>query len=373
MRLLAASVRQRLRQKKLRAAETELAALGAVPQAHQGDRPAALAALRYFVAAVRDQQDDAASHRADVERLLGSRAAAAMLLGVIASDVKPRAVGRFEPVDRLGAAERAVLPAALAQVAALAADLQMSLNLPPDWMAETAEQFGNSQQSLDVDELRLLGGAALSAGRPDFAFAVSAAGLERDGATGARFLLLRARALLAPAPRPRGGRSTAPRSASERGTVCAAAAAALARQQRDLALVDEAVDMNGVRRLLLTDEQAASVLEKERAHAAWPAGRQRGPDYRALLDPVECQCPDCRRARGEAAGSFEDLDEPFDGLDDSDEDLDFDLPPDMPPALAAELMEEIRKAIARGESPDEFIARLRGGGTRRRARKGRRR
>ena len=74
----------------------------------------------------------------------------------------------------------------------------------------------------------------------------------------------------------------------------------------------------------------------------------------------------------EAAGSFEDLDEPFDELDDSDEGLDLDLPPDMPPALAAELMEEIRAAIARGESPDEFIARLRGGRTRRRARKGRR-
>ena len=160
-----------------------------------------------------------------------------------------------------------------------------------------------------------------------------------------------------------------PRSAIERGIVCAAAAAALARQQRDMALVDEAVDMNGIRRLLLTAEQAAGVLEEERAHAAWPAGRQRGPDYRALLEPDQCQCRDCRRARGEPAGSFADLDEPLDALDDSDEDLELDLPSDMPPALAAELMEEIRSAIARGESPDEFIARLRGGRPRRQARK----
>lgn len=48
-----------------------------------------------------------------------------------------------------------------------------------------------ARQELGVSQLSALGDAALASGHADLAYAVSAAGLERRGATEARFLLLR--------------------------------------------------------------------------------------------------------------------------------------------------------------------------------------
>jgi hypothetical protein len=65
-----------------------------------------------------------------------------------------------------------------------------------------------------------------------------------------------------------------------------------------------------------------------------------------------CDCPKCRRARGEAVSPFEDFEE------DDDDDLDLDeildqteIPPDMPPEIAKILFEETRKAVAARRVP----------------------
>jgi hypothetical protein len=149
-----------------------------------------------------------------------------------------------------------------------------------------------------------------------------------------------------------------------RWAVCAVAAAELARQQRQMHVVEKALELiadSAFGDLSLTLEQASTVLQKEKAERAFPTARRAGPDYSDFLGAL-CRCPECRRARGEAAGPLEDIEE-------VDGDVDLDaifgetaLPPDMPPEIARILFEETRKSVQRGESLDSLLNRLFGPG-----------
>jgi len=115
--------------------------------------------------------------------------------------------------------------------------------------------------------------------------------------------------------------------------------------------------------LSLTPEQASTVVRKEKAERVFPTANRPGPGYGDLLGAALCNCPKCRRARGEAVGPFEDFEE-----DDDDVDLDafldgMELPPDMPPEIARILLEETQKSVQRGESLDSLLNRLFGSGT----------
>lgn len=341
LRLLAGAVLRHLQQKKPHLAEQKLAEIAALPQSQQGDRPAFLAALRYMTGAVRGSTGEAAAHRAEVERVLGSGAAAALLIYGVAGACKrgteeqPPAIGTF------GKSERAGLPEAVVRVVELAKDMQISQPVPADWMTETAAQFARGNRSLSVGQLGTLGETALSAKRLELAYAVSAAGLERGGTAEASFLLLRARSL----------------PYDERRAVCLAAAAQLARQQRQMDVVDKAVEelaSSPFAHLTLTMEQAATAVRKEKAERTFPTAYRAGPDYDDLLGDSLCDCPDCRRARGEGSGPFADLDD-FD-LEEALEDM--PLPPGMTPEMGKMLLQEAMKAVERGEPIDAMLHRV---------------
>ena len=229
LRLLAGGALRHLQQKKPHLAEEKLAEMAALPQSQQGGRPAFLEALRYLTCMVRGASDQAAAHRAEVERALGSRAAAALLILGVAQASKQGALERLPPAGTLGKTERAALPVAVVRVVELAKDMQMSQPIPGDWLAETAKQFRRDGKSLDACQLRTLAEAGLTAGNLEFAYAISTAGLERGGATEANFLLLRALAL--------------PEHQAWRKAVCASAAAQIARQRRDMEVVEKAVEL----------------------------------------------------------------------------------------------------------------------------------
>jgi len=362
LRLLAGSVLRHLQQKKPNLAEEKLAEMETLPQAQQGDRPAFLAALRYMAGAVRGASDAAAAHRKEAERALGSQAAAALLIFGVAQASKQSAFEELPNVETLGKTERAALPEAVVRVVDLAKDMQMNQPIPRDWLAETAKQFPRNSQSLNGAQLQTLAEAGLSAGHFELAYAVSAAGLERGGPTEASFLLLRAQSL--------------PEYQEERRAVCALAAAQLARQHRQMDVVEKAVELladSGLDDLSLTPEQASTVVRKEKAERAFPTAYLRGPDYSDLLGAGSCNCPKCRRARGEAVGPFEDLED--DDGDDGLDELFGEIPPDMPPEIAGMLFEETRKAVQRGESLESLLNRVFGPemGFGRRRKKGRRR
>ena len=254
------------------------------------------------------------------------------------------------------------MPEAVIRVIELAKDMQIAQPIPGDWLAETGKQFPRSSQSLSLGQLQTLGEVGLQSGRFELAYAVSAAGLERGGSTEANFLLLRALSL--------------PGYQEERRVVCALAAAQLARQHSDMEVLEKAVELtadSAFDDLSLTPEQAATLVQREKAERAFPTPYRPGPDYSDFF-AASCDCPACRRKRGEAVSPFEDLEE-----DDDDSNLDpildaTGLPPEIPPEVARNLFGEATKAIARGESLDSFLNRLIGsGGFGGRRKKGRRR
>jgi hypothetical protein len=349
-RLLAGSALRHLQRRKPGFATEELAEMATLPLAQQGDGPPFLAALRFVSSSVGGDAEQAAASRADVERLLGSGAAAAMLLFVVASAAKQREMARLGPVGAFSRTERASLPGALARVTALATAMHLKFELPGSWMAEAAARFPAIRETLDAAQLRSLAESALQAGHGDLAYAVSAAGLERGGATEPRFLFIRAQSVTSP---------------FERRVVCARAAAVLGRQQHDTELAEEAAglvsDLFEFDHVSLTPDQARDVLRKEKAARELPTPNRPGPTYPELVG--DCQCGRCRRARGEGFDPFEDPDD--DDLDLDDEDFAYGDAPDMPPELAELLAREIEKSKRRGESVQEFLARLLAGESRR--------
>jgi len=321
-----------------------------------------------MVSAARGASDAAAAHRAEVERALGSKAAAALLIFGMTRAAKQGGFEQLPALEKLSKAERAELPEAVVRVVELAKDMQMDQGIPGVWLAETAKQFPRSSQSLNVAQLQSLAEAGLSAKDLQLAYAVSGAGLERGGPTEASFLVLRALSL--------------PEYLEDRRAVCAVAAAQRARQQRDMDVVEKAVELiaeSAFDDLTFTQEQVSKVIGKEKAERAFPTAYRPGPDYSDLLGPSLCDCPKCRRARGESIDPFDDVD---DDDADFDEDSDFDailnatpLPPDMPPEIAKMLFEETKKAVQRGESLDSMLNRVFGPemGFGRKSKKGRRR
>jgi hypothetical protein len=342
-RLLAGVLLRHIKDKKTALAESDLAAIGALPDAQQGDRPAFGLAARVLLAAVRDRPDEAASARIELEQLLGPTAAT-LLFFAVATTSKQRALARLPPPSRQLERDGLCVPEAVARVSVLSGELNLKFELPWSWILEAADQFPRACQRLEVDALSALGDLALASHHDHFAYAISAAGLERGGATEARFLLLR-------------GQSVA--HDLTRFLVCAKAATELARHVHDIELVEQSVEL--VRELSefetvsVTLAQARDVLAREKAAREPPTRNGRSPDYRDLV--VHCQCANCRRARGEIVDPFDDdLDTGDDDLEDLD--LPAELPPDLPPEVAALLMEEVKKAVRRGESFEQFKARM---------------
>jgi hypothetical protein len=352
-RLLAGSAIRHLEQKKVALVATDLSEMAALPEARHGDRPALLAALRFVTGAVRGNDDETAASRVDVERLLENRAAAAMLIFSVAKAARHAPLARLRSIEEFPSAERLALPGALARVAALAAEMHLKVEMPRPWLTEATRQFPASRHTIDLDHLCALAEVALQGGHRDLPYAISAAGLERGGATEARFLFIRARSVTEPIIR---------------RVVCAKAAAELARHQQDTQLVAETVEfLRGFfefEALSLTLDQARVVLQKERAASQPPTRRRPGPDYQHLVP--QCQCAECRRRRGETV-------EPFADFDLDDEDFEFEPPPGMPPEIAEVLLEEAAAALRRGESLEDFMARVLVGGPPRPRRKKRKR
>jgi len=329
LRITCANFYKQVQQRPVRSvADKTLAAIGEMPQTLQGDRPAFVQALRYMLALCKRNLSGAEIHRAAMERFLGSATATALLTIVVAHACNFAIIKKPElPKD-----DRDGLSAKLARIAALAADLDLAMVIPRDWVAEARTQFEGVSKALDLRQLRNLGECALCNGDVEFAYDISVEGLGRGAGVEAEFLLLRAHALLA--------------RSRERAMICALAAAGIARQRSELDLGARVVDFldetfkGDINKF--NSEQIERVLKTEKAEMKFP-GWNRGPNYFDLLDR-RCDCPSCRRARSEDPSSFSEAeDDPFAG---------------MPPEVGEIMMAAMMEGMARNETPEQTFKRL---------------
>lgn len=352
LRLLAGNAIRCLRRTKPQAAEEVIKEICALPQAQQGDRPAFIAALRYVAAWGRGDGARAQSCQSEIERVLGGPVATAMLTSAVALASKRGELIASESVQKRAKHYPTAFPAALARITLLSRDVQLPLRIPREWMNEATKQFRRAHRALEVSQLEALGDAALEANDLLFAYAVSAAGLERGSPTEAQFLWLRARCL--------------PEPSFERRMICATAAAKLARQHGQGDLAQKAFDLlrgpfkDGS--IDLTPAQLNEVLKTERKQTAYPRTGSQDLKYRSIIRGRLCPCPDCRRERGETVDELDedDLDEIFDDERSDENDLPpgLEIPDGLPPEVASVLLEEAARAIDRGESLEQFLAHL---------------
>jgi hypothetical protein len=341
--LLAGNVMQHLQRKKPDLALQKLDYIAGLPQSQQGDRQAFVAAARSVAGFIGRQKEYAAKYAAEAERLLGSRAASVMLMMSVASRAKTTLPSLLSDILNLEEGAKAGLATDLIRVVELSRDLDFKAVMPVSWVEALENQFPAIHQNLDTNQLAILCETALGFGRKTLAYVITAAGLERGGSD-ARFLMLRAYCLN--------------RCGLNRWPVVAAAAVQLAREARWFDVVENATGLlneDDYADLVLKPVQAAAVLRREKTEPRLPTPSRPGPSYADLLDDDgPCDCPNCRRERGESDNPFDQLDD--DELNDIVDEL--PVPRDIPAAVAKTVKEELRKALRNGEPMDELMNRL---------------
>jgi hypothetical protein len=310
LRLLVAQAIRHLRQRKPHRAEQKLAELEALPQAQEADRPAFLAALRWTGCVMGGEDKAAWDHFTQVSRLLGSPAAAVLICRSAgdACNLEWSEVNRCLP-RKVSHDQTDSLAGAVARACALGDDMNVVFTIPREFEGEIFKELSDNHCNLEARQLRALGEAALRHNLRELAYAASAAGLVRGGATEARFLLLRAQAL--------------PSWELERRSDCLAVAAELARRQRDMALVEEAVDLQRGRGGLgmdfldsleamderdfsRTTEQVNAVLKREKQARTFPL-EESEPFYGPFDEEDEEEEEDNRPIFGDVARLLLDL------------------------------------------------------------------
>jgi hypothetical protein len=235
LRLLVSGAARHFRQRKPHLVEQDLAALEALPQAQEGDRPAFLVALRWACEVIRGNSEPAASLLRQIGGLLRSSDAAVLacrqagqLCGLEQADLDPY-LRQEIPLDSADS-----LVSGLARVCALVDDMGAPFTIPKSLDGRLREELAKGPGKLESQQLDLLGKAALRNNQKELAYLISARGLAMGGNTQAQFLLLRARSL--------------PEWEVDRRNDCIAATIELARRQQDFSVIKEAVELRRARR-----------------------------------------------------------------------------------------------------------------------------
>jgi hypothetical protein len=278
LRLLISLATKHLQQKKIHLAEPELRQMEALPQARQGDRPALLAALRWVYSTLGGDAAQAGSARASVVGLLGSEAAAHILLSAAARACK------LKQEMAMPKSRGVPVAAGIGRTCALCEDAGWPVVVPRNLSDQMVRELSGGSAPADTAGLVALGEAALGTEDDQLAWAVSRAGLNLSQERRAEFLFLRARTL--------------PDWEDERQALCLAAASELARRQRNADLLrrigewreQELVGFDGGRTdVMMSTDQIDQLICEERETDY--------PDYPE--DDVLCNCPSCRAEREE--------------------------------------------------------------------------
>jgi hypothetical protein len=375
LRLLAATAIRHLKQKKTHLAQKDFTEIEVLPQSGEGDRPAFLVALK-AVCEMIDRKDDESSRLTDeLYKRLGNKLTAKMVMEGLLT-----ACGFSDPLTGFPSDAKEPLTgddlvAAVASGCKLGDDMGIPVTIPRECEEKISDCFTTEVCTLDSATIRIIAQAALRNENLKLAYAAAGAGLSQGGAATARFLLLRARSL--------------PAWEMTRRDDCITAAIELARRERDMDLIDEAIEwrrdgrgspfgfsiwnnMRGESNFSLETDELNDVLLREKEARDYPSSRSLNflNDYDDEDDDLEdsrCKYCDVRNCPDRDA-AFRPVESYDDGFDDDDDDDDFDhfldfddaldnSLPVLPPELESLLMEALLKHGSKNGSlpdPDEF-------------------
>jgi hypothetical protein len=147
MRLLVVAAIRRLRQKKPRLIETSIAALEALPQCREGDRPAFLEALRWTALCLRGSAAEAATARDRVVTRLGDVAAFTLLTTLALRGDLPALASEDLPPAPAASEDERELAGDVARACALGAGLGFIITIPHLWGKRLVKELAGTRDA----------------------------------------------------------------------------------------------------------------------------------------------------------------------------------------------------------------------------------
>ncbi|MDZ7696863.1 MAG: hypothetical protein U5R49_08075 [Deltaproteobacteria bacterium] len=234
-RLMVSIAIRHLKQKKTHLAQKDFQEMEGLPQFSAGDGRAFLSALKCVSALIHEQTDSLESHYSRALRMQAGPIAAHMVLSGLFNVCGMGQKGdRF--LSRKNEKPSTDEAAATAVAGACLLFREMGMDLPEfhPYAAPTERYLRKTPVLMDPAAIRAIAETALVQGEHPLAYEAAGAGLKKRDSGTARFLLLRARSL--------------PPWAFRRRDDCIDAALAMARRERDMTLIDEAMDFKRHRR-----------------------------------------------------------------------------------------------------------------------------
>ena len=229
LRLLVATAVRHLKQKKTHLAQKDIAAIERLPQSFEGDRPAFVVALKAVCAMIDDDTSEWVRWNRELRKLLEYPLAANVVLQGLSTNcgLSDRQINLPASAnDPLAAND---LVTAIARGCQLGDDMGIAVAIPSKYQKKIRDFFTTEDSLPDTATLKIIAETALKNSHFELAYTAAGAGLSQHGDALARFLLLRARSL--------------PPWEIDRQNDCITAAIELARRERDLDLIDEAIDL----------------------------------------------------------------------------------------------------------------------------------
>ena len=229
LRLLVATALRHLKQRKTHLAQKDILEIERWPQSREGDRPAFMVALKSACALIEKNESELILQIRELTDLLDHPVAARMILMALSKSCDMSYRRKNLPAPAADSLEGHDLAASVARACRVGEDMGVVVEIPKTFRKRLKDVFAVAGSLQDTADIRIIAETALRNFDFKLAYAAAGAGLLQPGAAKARFLLLRARSL--------------PAWEMERQDNCLAAAIELARRERDLDLIDEAVEM----------------------------------------------------------------------------------------------------------------------------------
>ncbi len=367
LRLLTSIAIRHLKQKKAHLAKKDFAELEVLPQLNEGDRMGFFVALKFICAMVEDNDDESTRLYDELVEFLGNSITIQMILQSLfdlCGFKKEALVFSVQKHDLPESGDE--MAVAVARACMLGDDMGVAGTIPMVCETDLIDIFDEDSCSLNASAIKSIAEAALRVDNYELAYAASGTGLRQQGRVfWSRFLLLRARSL--------------PYWENDRKDDCVSAAIELARRERDMDLIDEAIELRrsgkrskGMFSIFdgmsdqsvssMDDDELEDVLEEEKEEYDYPEynalnsfpGFFGGNDFLDIDDDYDddysaSEDHDCRNCDAKDCPDRTEDYEP--------EDMDFNplnLPPDIPPGFM-EMVEEYAEKYGTIPDPEDFF------------------